>query len=222
MDNLVYVHWYLAQETETPTVTFNIPFKPQLALAVILTMGGLVLSTADQTLARTLKRGNEGTDVVQLQNSLKKIGCFDKGVKSTGLYGRITQAAVQELQRANGLKDDGIFGRQTQALLERSSYNSCYRETVNTVNTVNAFNTVGNQGIPKMGHQGEKVRLIQVQLNNWGFPVEADGFFGKETRDAVMRFQKYHGLKQDGMVDKVTSQVLWSPRFSASFSFFVQ
>ena len=214
MDNLVYVHWYLAQETETPTVTFNIPFKPQLALALALTMGSLILSTADPALAaRTLKRGYRGADVVQLQNKLKDIGCFDRRVNSTGLYGRITQAAVQELQRANGLKDDGVFGSQTQALLERSSYNSCYRETVNTVNTVNTFNVVRNQGIPRMGHQGENVRMIQVQLNNWGFPVRADGFFGIETRDAVMRFQKYHGLKQDGMVGNPPSQVLWTQRF---------
>lgn len=214
MDNLVYVHWYLAQETETPTVTFNIPFKPQLALAVILTMGGLILSTADPALAApTLKRGYRGADVVELQNLLKEIGCFDKGVKSTGLYGRITKAAVQELQSANGLKDDGIFGPNTQALLERDDYNSCYREPVNTVR---------NKGIPKIGDEGENVRIIQVQLNNWGFPVKADGFFGKETRNAVKRFQKYHGLEQDGMVGKVTSRILWSSRSSTSFSFFVQ
>ncbi|NER34876.1 MAG: peptidoglycan-binding protein [Oscillatoria sp. SIO1A7] len=202
MDNLVYVHWYLAQETETPTVTFNIPFKPKLALAVIVTMGGLILNTADPALA-ALQYGNEGADVVELQNSLKEIGCFDKDVKSTGWYGRITEAAVKDLQRANGLKDDGIFGSKTNALLERSDYNSCYRETVNAVR---------NKDIPKMGDEGENVKKIQVQLNNWGFSVEADGFFGKETRDAVKRFQKYHGLEQDGMVGKVTSRVLWSPR----------
>ena len=206
MDNLVYVHWYLAQETETPIVTFPIlKFKPRLALAVLLITGSVLVSTGEAALAApTLKRGYQGADVVQLQNFLKGIGCFDKGVKSTGYFGRITQGAVKKFQSANGLRADGVFGSKTQALLERSYYNDCSSGTPNIVQS---------SVYPQMGQRGEKVRLIQIQLSNWGFPVRADGLFGNQTRDAVKRFQKFHGLKQDGMVGKVTSQILWSPRF---------
>lgn len=211
MDNLVYVHWYLARETEPPIVTFpRVTFKPRLALAIALTTGSLLANMGDPALAaRTLKRGYRGADVIELQDFLKDIGCFDTRVNSTGLFGRITQGAVKEFQSANGLRADGVFGPKTQALLERSYYNSCSSETPNIVQNQN----LQNSGSPKMGHRGENVRLIQKQLSNWGFPVRADGVFGNQTRDAVKRFQKYHGLKQDGVVGKVTSQILWSPRF---------
>lgn len=58
----------------------------------------------------TLKRGNRGTDVVQLQNLLG-------GLDADGIFGKKTEAAVKAFQAAHGLKVDGIVGKKTWAAL---------------------------------------------------------------------------------------------------------
>jgi HEAT repeat protein len=70
--------------------------------------------------------------------------------------------------------------------------------------------------------RGYRVCLLQIQLNNWGFPLnregrefQVNGIFDAQTQKAVLDFQKYHGLQQDGIVGPQTSQILWMPRVSA-------
>jgi N-acetylmuramoyl-L-alanine amidase len=53
------------------------------------------------------------------------------------------------------------------------------------------------------GDSGQFVREIQQELIKAGFPLPrfgADGQFGAETEEAVMRFQKRYGLSVDGLV----------------------
>ena len=55
------------------------------------------------------------------------------------------------------------------------------------------------------GSRGESVKTLQAQLNAKGFNVgSVDGIFGKNTRAAVMAFQKANGLAADGIVGKLT------------------
>jgi len=55
------------------------------------------------------------------------------------------------------------------------------------------------------GSRGEQVRQVQQKLKGWGyFDGEADGIFGKETYDAVVRFQKKNGLMADGVAGERT------------------
>lgn len=53
------------------------------------------------------------------------------------------------------------------------------------------------------GNTGEDVRTLQRLLK-----VSVDGKFGKETEEAVIAFQKTHGLHQDGVVGPQTWQAL--------------
>jgi lysozyme len=48
--------------------------------------------------------------------------------------------------------------------------------------------------------KGDDVRRVQEALKNAGIVIKADGFFGKDTAQAIKQFQEKHGLTVDGMV----------------------
>lgn len=59
------------------------------------------------------------------------------------------------------------------------------------------------------GSRGETVRRVQQKLRQWGYyDGEADGVFGQETYDAVVRFQKKNGLTADGVVGDKTLEAM--------------
>ncbi len=61
------------------------------------------------------------------------------------------------------------------------------------------------------GDSGTKVRELQQYLKNKGFnPGPIDGFFGTGTVEAVISFQKFHGLTPDGVVGPATWKLLTS------------
>lgn len=53
------------------------------------------------------------------------------------------------------------------------------------------------------------VRELQRRLKKLGLPVEPDGYFGRETEAAVMRFQSEHGLDSDGIAGPRTWGMLF-------------
>ncbi len=66
------------------------------------------------TITRTLRRGDQGSDVMRLQEALNRTG---SALTIDRNYGRGTRAAVEKFQRARGLKVDGVAGPATlQAL----------------------------------------------------------------------------------------------------------
>ena len=67
--------------------------------------------TSSQALSRTLRRGDRGDDVKQVQEKLKELGLYS--MNTDGKYGPGTAQAVQKFQKANGLKADGIAGPKT-------------------------------------------------------------------------------------------------------------
>ena len=68
---------------------------------------------------KTLRKGDQGPDVVTLQVALAELGYLTTA--SDGIYGTGTQTAVKAFQADNGLDSDGIAGRQTQTLLFQKS-----------------------------------------------------------------------------------------------------
>ncbi|MFA5527316.1 MAG: spore cortex-lytic enzyme [Peptostreptococcales bacterium] len=59
------------------------------------------------------------------------------------------------------------------------------------------------------GSTGERVRQAQQKLINWGYlKGSADGIFGQMTHDAVVAFQRRHGLKADGIIGSQTLSAL--------------
>jgi Putative peptidoglycan binding domain len=71
-------------------------------------------SSAQPAITRTLRRGDQGNDVMRLQEALNRSG---SAITVDRNYGRGTRAAVESFQRARGLKVDGVAGPATlQAL----------------------------------------------------------------------------------------------------------
>jgi len=65
----------------------------------------------------------------------------------------------------------------------------------------------------KMGSKGDDVKELQKAL---GIPVDKEktGYFGKLTKEAVIKFQKENGLKQDGVVGEGTWGLLTKPKLN--------
>jgi len=63
----------------------------------------------------------------------------------------------------------------------------------------------------KRGSKGKYVQMAQQQLNV-RLPVKlvVDGVFGRNTRKAVLRFQKQHPIYNDGVIGPVTWRYLWT------------
>lgn len=66
---------------------------------------------------RVLRFGSRGSDVMEIQALLKKIG-YNPGILD-GIFGNQTMQAVMQFQRNNGLTPDGIIGANTYSVLRR-------------------------------------------------------------------------------------------------------
>ncbi|MDZ8052701.1 MAG: peptidoglycan-binding domain-containing protein [Aulosira sp. ZfuVER01] len=66
--------------------------------------------------------------------------------------------------------------------------------------------TKANQTIAlRLGSQGQSVKVAQDFLKKQGlYTGNVNGVFNKETRSAVMKFQKSKGLKADGIIGRRT------------------
>ncbi len=59
------------------------------------------------------------------------------------------------------------------------------------------------------GSQGDQVGTVQKKLKQWGyFNGAVTGYFGQETYNAVVLFQRKNGLKVDGVVGPTTAAAL--------------
>ena len=56
----------------------------------------------------------------------------------------------------------------------------------------------------RLGDSGDKVKYIQHRLKEYGYKIDADGFFNALTYDAILNFQYRCGLDIDGTVGPKT------------------
>lgn len=68
---------------------------------------------------RTLRKGDRGTDVEEVQRILNQDSRYD-GLKVDGIFGRDTEASVRAFQSDNSLTPDGIVGAKTWAMLREA------------------------------------------------------------------------------------------------------
>jgi hypothetical protein len=90
-------------QTRPTTTTTTTPTTTQSALKVTLPAG------------TSLKRGDSGAAVTQLQKGLAALG-FATGTPD-GKFGAATEAAVVDFQQSNDLQPDGVVGTDTVRLL---------------------------------------------------------------------------------------------------------
>ncbi len=157
----------------------------------------------------TLKYGDSGDRVTQLQSALTQLGYSTNGVD--GRFGAGTQRAVVAFQKANKLTADGLAGTKTQELLFAQASGS---NSGNTSGSNGNGTSGGGSGFTRTlrkGYTGGDVLSVQTQLQSLGYYTKSlDSVYGNGTMAAVSAFQKKNGLSVDGLVGSRTYAKLFS------------
>ncbi|MBR5869479.1 MAG: peptidoglycan-binding protein [Clostridia bacterium] len=166
-----------------------------------------------------LRLGSVGNDVKNLQLRLNRISrnypAIPKIYPTDGVFAVETEDAVKEFQRIFDLTPDGIVGRATWYAVNR---------IFNAVKRLNELNSEGlrysdfSTAFPEtlsLGDESQAVAVLQYLLayvavfDNTIPPVPVTGYFGPQTRDAVLAFQSGRGLTADGIVGALTWDALY-------------
>ena len=140
----------------------------------------------------SLRMGDSGSAVKDLQTKLKKLGYYDGTVDST--FGSGTYAAVKAFQKKYNLTADGVAGSETLKKLDNA-----YK---------NADSDKDDDSLRK-GATGSAVKDLQTKLKKLGFyNAYVDGSYGDTTVAAVKAFQKKYNLTADGVAGSETLKKL--------------
>ena len=104
-------------------------------LALLYSGDALPAAVATAAPRTTLRLGDSGTDVLQLQQRLAALGY--SGFVSSGLYDEATAAAVRLFQQQNGLASDGVAGESTLTALYSATVVSGAQSAQGTLSSVN-------------------------------------------------------------------------------------
>lgn len=129
-----------------------------------------------------------GNDVKQIQTRLKQIGFYSDLID--GYFGNNTQKAVTSFQQDTGLTIDGSCGPATWNRL----FNLCLNS-------------------PQL--HGTDIKQIQSKLLQLGYnPGSIDSYFGPNTKNAIIAFQKENNITPNGICDITT----WNSLFKLTSS----
>ena len=142
---------------------------------------------------RTLRRGDRGREVVDLQTRLNSMD-FDLGNRGIdGVFGPVTEHAVRTFQQRAGILVDGRVGYITWRELVENGYRPGGRLLY----------------LRQPPFRGVDVQALQRMLDDLGFnPGAVNGLFDPRTARAVRDFQKNAGIEADGVVDGAMFKVL--------------
>ena len=140
----------------------------------------------------SLRMGDSGSAVKDLQTKLKKLGYYDGTVDST--FGSGTYAAVKAFQKKYNLTADGVAGSETLKKLDTACKNA---------------GSDKDDGSLRKGATGSAVKDLQMKLKKLGFyNASIDGDYGDTTVAAVKAFQKKYNLTADGVAGSETLKKL--------------
>lgn len=139
-----------------------------------------------------LRRDMRGPEVEKLQDDLIALGYLTLPQKVTGpgVFGQITEKAVEAFQRDNYLEMNGTYDAPMQDAIRQLK-----------------------AGIQKNGNyhpvvKGAQDRLVALSLMTREQMATGPGFFGQKTEDALIEFQVRHGIEESGILDMKTYQML--------------
>ncbi len=138
--------------------------------------------------AGVLGLGARGPTVRALQRELRSRGFR---VAVDGVYGAGTRSAVARFQRRLGLRINGLVDRP---LLWWLGLSVCDLPGPTTARGA-------ADGRLRLGAYGPQVCTLQRQLVRAGASIAVDGGYGPQTRAAVRRAQRRHGLRPTGVAD---------------------
>lgn len=133
-----------------------------------------------------------------------------------GTFDIETENAVKEFQRTFNLTPDGVVGPATWYAIQRI-FNAVKR--LNELNSEGLkLSEIGTQfeNTLQYGMSSDRVRPLQYFLSYIGIyndqvpTVPITGYFGDQTRDAVLAFQRAYGLTPDGIVGIQTWNAIYN------------
>lgn len=164
---------------------------------------GITLQEVSRELPTALTEGMQGPNILLLQFYLGVIGTYNDAVPVVavdGIFGPETRDAVIAFQQFAGLTPDGIVGPNTwNALL--NAYQQIAESLQNAVISLPPTVTL------VLGSQSEAVRQLQQYINRLAtiYPevpsIPETGYYGEQTREAVLALQRILGLPQTGNVN---------------------
>ena len=149
-----------------------------------------------------LRRGDRTGAVLEIRAALTSLGLLADGDAelSTGehvlpdVFDAELDQAVRAFQQQRGLLVDGVVGEATYRALKEASY---------------------RLGARILNHQfgapmyGDDVATLQARLQDLGFYTGlVDGYFGLQTHNALMSYQRDYGLYADGICGPETLRSL--------------
>lgn len=168
----------------------------------------------------SLRRGNAGKDVGVIQVALNQISqnypSIPKIYPVDGVFGEQTENAVRRFQRIFNLTEDGIVGKATWYKIIQLYVGILRLSELNSEGQTYYGSNLKFTDTLSLGAQGEKVFILQYFLNllsefiSFIPRVSIDGVFGPSTQDAVIAFQQYAGLPEDGIAGERTWNLLYN------------
>ncbi len=165
-----------------------------------------------------LRLGATGNNVQRIQRQLNRIStnypAIDKIYPESGVYDLNTETSVRQFQEIFSLEPDGIVGKGT------------WYQLIRIFNAVKHLSELDSEGLTmnevsfqysetlRLGNSGLATESLQYFLRvlRQYYPeipeVTMDGYFGEQTRQAVLAAQRLFGLPQDGIVGPVTWNAL--------------
>ena len=161
------------------------------------------MATPGQGAGDSLRHGDRSSAVLEIRSALAALGLLesDGDDLSTGrhvaldIFDDELDHAVRAFQQGRGLRVDGIVGEATYRALKEASYRLGAR-------------TLAHQfGAPMYG---DDVATLQSRLQDLGFYTAlVDGYFGLQTHNALMSYQREYGLAPDGICGPETLRSLY-------------
>jgi peptidoglycan hydrolase-like protein with peptidoglycan-binding domain len=201
-----------------------------LLLAATACLPAAALASSIRLGSRVLHRGMRGSDVRTLQIDLTRAGLH---TTVTGRFDANTRRNVIRFKRENQLPANVQVGAHfvrtlNSVLIARSitavadsggsgNGGAGMGSSSSSSGTTSTGGTVGSGGggsrllgrrILRQGMHGRDVRVLQGYLTLTGFPTGVDGAFGPGTKHNLVRFERAHGLRANGVLTHTQVLVL--------------
>ncbi len=165
-----------------------------------------------------LRLGDLGNDVYAVQTRLNRIAgnypAIPRIPNPDGIFGPETEQAVLAFQRIFSIEPVGYVGKSTWY---RIAYTAAAVKRLADIDsegvTLNDVLTPFSDTL-REGDSGLEVKVLQYYLSTIGLyndyipNISIDGYFGSATKNAVLAFQRYSGLTEDGIVGRATRNAL--------------
>ena len=201
-----------SSSTQTPSSEISVTVQTPSAVSV--------------TITKTLKTGNDNSEVKDLQKLLNSLGytISNSGAGSPGnetsYYGAKTKEAIKKFQCDNGIVCSGdenstgygLVGPGTRAKLNEAPKGATVTTTIGeetqtqTVSTPSGV-TVTITKTLKTGNDNSEVKDLQKLLNSLGYTISNSGagspgnetsYYGAKTKEAIKKFQCDNGIVCSG------------------------